>query len=155
MVQITLDGTGVPKASLVEGAYEYCGLNGYEFDRTPDEMVTGLRHLNAMMAEWDEDGIVLGYDFPTYGNGRLEEPSGVPNHAVAAIHQMLALRLAPGLGATLSPDAKAALAKSYQGLRSRTAATPPTMSTRAQRMPSLGTRHRGYGTVTTDINTLS
>lgn len=140
MPVIPLDGTGVTKASLVEGAYEYCGLNGYEFERTPEEMVTGVRHLNALMAELLADGIDLGYDFPTYGNGLLEEPSGIPNSAVGVIHQMLAQRLAPALGATLSDDAKAALARSYQSLRSRTAATPPSRSS-AYRLPSLGLRH--------------
>lgn len=155
MVQIPLDVTGPTKQSLVEGAYEYCGLNGFEYERTPEEMVTGVRHLSAMMAEWLGNGIDLTYDFPTYGAGRLDEPSGVPTSAAAVIHQMLAQRLCPALGATLSEDAKAALALGYQGLRSRTAATPPTMSTRAHRLPSSGARHRGYGTVTTDINTLS
>lgn len=143
MPQIVLDGTGVPKASLVEGAYEYCGLNGFEFDRTPEEMVTGLRHLNALMAELLDDGVDLGFDFPTYAQGLLEEPSGVPNSACAAIHQLLAQRLAPGLGATLSDDAKAALAKSVQGLRSRTAATPPSI-TPAYRLPSSGVRHSRF-----------
>lgn len=155
MAEITIDVAGVSKASLIEGAYEYCGLNGFEFERTPEEMTAGLRHLNALMAEWAGSGIDLAYDFPTYGQGKLEEPSGVPDHAVAVIHGMLAQRLAPGLGAALSEDARAALSMGFQGLRSRTAATPPTMSGRAYRLPSSGVRHRGYGTITTDINTLS
>jgi hypothetical protein len=143
MAEIVLDSTGVPKSSLVEGAYEYCGLNGIEFERTPEEMTTGLRHLNALMAELLGDGVILGFDFPTYGAGTLEEPSGVPDHAVGAIHQLLGQRLAAAIGATLSPDAKAAMAKSYQGLRSRTAATPPRMQTSA-RMPSSGMRHGAW-----------
>jgi hypothetical protein len=140
MPTILLDGTGVSKSSLVEGAYDYCGLNGYEFERTPEEMTSGLRHLNAMMAEWYADGVDLGYDLPIYAKGLLEEPSGVPDSAVAVIHQMLAQRLAPGLGATLSPDARAALSMSYFKLRSRYAATPPSMIPTSI-LPSLGTRH--------------
>jgi hypothetical protein len=127
----------------VEGAYELCGLNGFEYDRTPEEMTTGLRFLNDMMAEWLGDGIDLGFDFPIYGNGLLEEPSGVPDSAVSVIKAMLAQRICPGLGGTLSEDAKAALSKSYQGLRSRTAATPPSM-TPAVRLPSSGVRHRRF-----------
>jgi hypothetical protein len=152
MPQIVLDGTGATKSSLIEGAYEYCGLNGFEFERTPEEMTTGLRHLNALMAEWLDDGIDLGFDFPTYANGLLEEPSGVPRSAEGVIHQMLAQRLAPTLGATLSEDAKAALAKSYQALRSRTAAAPPSLIT-AHRIPSLGVRHRRF--LVASIDTLS
>lgn len=140
MPTIVLDGTGKPKSDLVEGAYEFCGLNGFEFERTPEEMTSGLRHLNDMMAEWEGDGVFLGFDFPTYGNGLLEEPSGVPNHAVAAIKTQLALRLAAGLGGTLSGDAKAALNKSFLGLKSRMAAQPPTIVPTTF-MPSSGVRH--------------
>lgn len=141
MPQIVLDGTGKPKSDLVEGAYELCGLNGFEYERTPEEMVTGLRLLNDMLAEWLGDGLDLGFDFPTYGNGLLEEPSGIPDSAVAVVKSMLAQRICPALGATLSDDARAALAISYQKLQSRTAATPPTM-TPAVALPSSGVRHR-------------
>lgn len=141
MPTISLDAAGVPKSSLVEGGYEYCGLNGIEFERTPEEMTTGLRHLNALAAELAADGVDLGFDFPTYGAGTLEEPSGIPDHAVAAIHQLLGQRLCAAIGATLSEDARAALAKSYQGLRSRTAPAPPSQDT-GRRVPSSGVRHR-------------
>lgn len=151
MPQIALDATGVPKSSLVDAAYEYCGLNGFEFERTPEEMTTGLRHLNALMAEWKADGIDLAFTFPTYGAGLLEEPSGVPDHSFSVIHQMLAQRLAPALGASLSADARAALAKSYQGLRSRTAAAPPSM-TPMHILPSSGIRHGRFTIVPTITN---
>jgi hypothetical protein len=142
--QIVLDGTGVTKASLIEGAYEYCGLNGYEFERTPEEMGTGLRHLNAMMGAWKSlKGIDLGFDFPTYGSGLLEEPSGVPSGTEEVIHAMLAQRLAPGLGATLSDEAKAVLSASFNDLLAAYAATPPSMAP-ARRMPSSGVRHSRF-----------
>lgn len=140
MPTIVLDGTGKPKSDLVEGAYEFCGLNGFEYERTPEEMSTGLRFLNDMMAEWLADGIDLGFDFPTYGNGLLEEPSGIPDHAVSVVKSMLAQRLCPGLGASLGDDARAALSLSYFKLQSRMAAAPPTMIP-ANRLPSSGVRH--------------
>lgn len=153
MPTIALDATGVPKSSLVEGGYEYCGLNGIEYERTPEEMTTGLRHLNALMAELEGDGLDLGFDFPTYGVGLLEEPSGIPDHAVAAIHQMLGQRLCAAIGASLSEDAKAALAKSYQGLRSRLAPKPPRQES-GRRMPSSGVRHRRFSQIeTVDLST--
>lgn len=148
MPTIVLDGTGKPKSDLVEGAYELCGLNGFEYERTPEEMSTGLRFLNDMMAEWLADGIDLGFDFPTYGNGLLEAPSGIPDSAVAVVKGMLAQRLCPGLGATLGEDARAALSLSYYNLRARMAATPPSMIP-ASRMPSLGVRHNRIRTLTT------
>lgn len=143
MAQIVLDGTGPTKRSLVEGAYEFCGLNGFEYERTPEELTAGLLALNDMMAEWLADGIDLGFDFPTYANGLLEEPSGIPTSAARVAKQMLAQVLCPGLGATLSDDAKASLAKSYQALRSRTAASPPSMTPTAI-LPSSGVRHRRF-----------
>lgn len=140
MPTIILDGTGKPKSDLVEGAYEFCGLNGFEFERTPEEMTAGLKHLNDMMAEWEGDGMLLGYDFPTYGNGLLEEPSGVPDHSVSAIKSQLALRLAPSLGGSLSEDAKGALNKSFFGLKSRMAAQPSAIVPTSY-MQSSGVRH--------------
>lgn len=148
MPQIILDGTGPTKASLVEGAYSICGLNGFEYERTPEEMIAGLIALNDLAAEWLADGIDLGFDFPTYANGLLEEPSGIPTSAARVVKHMLAQALCPGLGATLSDDAKAALSKSYQALRSRTAATPPSMAA-AARLPSSGVRHRRFLAVAT------
>lgn len=142
MPQIVLDGSGVSKASLIEGAYEYCGLNGIEFERTPEEMTTGLRHLNALMAELPID---LGFDFPTYGQGLLEEPSGIPDYAITYVHVRLAQRLAPAIGATVSEDARAVLGLAYQTLMSRSAATPPTLSPFAYRQPSSGVRHILFG----------
>lgn len=153
MPQIVIDSSGVTKSSLVEGAYELCGLNGYEFERTPEEMTSGLRHLNAVMAEMLADGIDLGFAFPTYGAGLLEEPSGVPDHACGIIHQMVAQRLAPSIGASLTDDVKAALAKSYQGLRSRMAAAPPSM-TPMHILTSSGVRH-GRFTITSPTITSS
>jgi hypothetical protein len=126
MPQIVLDGAGKLKSDLVEGAYDFCGLNGFEYERTPEEMVTGLRNLNDMLAEWLADGIDLGFDFPIYGSGKLEEASGVPDSAVSVIKAKLAQRLCPPLGASLSDDAKAVLAQAWQRLLSRTA-TIPTM----------------------------
>lgn len=140
MPTIVLDGTGKPKSDLVEGAYELCGLNGFEYERTPEEMVTGLRFLNDMLAEWLADGVDLGFDFPTYGNGLLEEPSGIPDSAVGVVKGMLAQRLCPGLGAALGQEARGQLTLSYQRLLSRSAATPPTM-TPAASLPSMGVRH--------------
>jgi hypothetical protein len=140
MPTITLDGTGVSKASLVEGAYDFCGLNGFEYERTPEEMTTGLRHLTDIAAELLADGVDLGFDFPTYAHGTLEEPSGIPAHANGVVKQLLAQRICPALGATLSDDAKASLNRSYLALRSRTAAAPVSMI-QASTMPSSGVRH--------------
>lgn len=144
MPTIVLDGTGKPKSALVEGAYEFCGLNGFEYERTPEEMTSGLKILNDLMAEMLGDGLDLGYDFPTYGNGLLEEPSGIPDSAVGAVKKLLAQSICPGLGATLGAEARASLVRSLQGLYARTAAAPPSRVP-ASRIPTNATRHRQRG----------
>lgn len=152
MPQIALDTTGVTKAALVEGGYDFCGLNGSEYERTPEEMVAGLRRLNALMASLLKKGIDLSFDFPTYAEGLLEEPSGIPDDAVEPVCALLAQRLAPGLGATLSPEAKAILATAVQDLYANYAATPPSMVP-AYVMRSSGVRHGRFTTLTASPTT--
>lgn len=118
---------GKTKRHIVEGAYEFCGLNGFEFERTAEEMSSALGQLNDLMAELP----TMGYDFPEYGNGDLATPSGLPDSVVSAIKQRLALRLAPGLGATLSDEAKADMARTWTRLQSNYVAPPGTMAMRS------------------------
>lgn len=146
MPQITLDATGPTKAALVERIYEYCALSGAEFERTAEEMIAGLRDLNDAAAELLANGIDLGYDFPAYADGLLEEPSGVAAADVSALTLLAAQTRIAGVGGALSPDLKARLSRSYASLHSRYAATPPTVEPE-HRMPSSGVRHGRFGAV--------
>lgn len=141
MAQITIDATGVTKAALVEGGYDYCGLNGSEYERTPEEITTGLRRLNALMAALKAKGIDLGFVFPTYAEGLPEEPSGIPDDAVEPVCALLAQRLAPSIGAALTEDARAVLATAVQDLLANYAPTPPSMIP-ANRPRSSGILHQ-------------
>ncbi len=113
---------GKPKRDIIQMAREFCSLAGYEFGDTPEEEASHLRELDAMMAEepWD----LLGYDPATYGSGRPEDPSGIPNWALSAVSKYLGLRIAPGLAKSVTPEAKAALAISYSKLVSRLSVIP-------------------------------
>lgn len=117
MTTVHINDVGRPKRDLIEMAFEECGSAGYEFGRTPEEIAAGLRKLNTLMAEWPFDQ--LGYVMPTYGAGLPEDLSGIPDSAVQAVALQLALRIAPGMGATLSPESRAALSRSYNLLCSR------------------------------------
>lgn len=151
MPQISLDATGVAKGVLIECAYEYCGLNGQEYERTPEEMSTGLKRLNALMALLAKKGLDLGYDFPTFGNGLLEEPSGVPDDAVEPVSALLAKRLAPTLGASLTAEAMGILATAMSDLQANYCAAPPSRKP-AQHFRSLGRRHTGIFVADTDCD---
>lgn len=113
---------GRPKRDIIELAFDDCGLAGYEFDRTPEEQSMALRKLNALMLEhpWNQ----LGYTQPAYGVGLAEEPSGLPDDAINAVAQYLALRIVPGIGATLSAEQRATMARSLVLLQSQYAVIP-------------------------------
>ncbi len=126
---------GRPKRDIIELAFDDCGFAGYEFDRTPEEQSMALRKLNALMMEWPWSQ--LGYDQPSYGVGQVEGPSGLPDEAINAVAQHLALRIAPGLAATLSPEARASMAQSRATLFAQIATVPT--------MPMPGNTPRGTG----------
>ena len=95
-----LPGYGVTKGSIVETAFEYCGLAGYEFERTPEEMASGVRQLALMMMDMP----TVPYNFVDYGFGLPEEGSNLENKDVSGVTFMLALRLATLFGKTLPPE---------------------------------------------------
>ena len=113
---------GRPKRDIIELAFDDCGMAGYEFDRTPEEQGMALRKLNAMMAEWPWSN--LGYAQPSYGAGQVEGPSGIPDFAISAVAQYLALRIAPGMGASISSETRASMAHSRATLFGQIATIP-------------------------------
>jgi hypothetical protein len=129
--------SGPPKRRIIEMAFGKCGLAGYEFGRTPEEVNDALTELDAMMLEWPFSG--LGYVQPAYGLGKPEELSGIPDDTTAAVATQLALRLAPNMGKTLSPEANAAVARSMALLHAKVAEIP-TMPFAAHTLRGAGSR---------------
>ena len=109
MVAIVLGSSGTPKRNILEIAFENCGSAGFEFERTPEEYNSALRKLNVMMYEWPWN--LLNFNQPTYGAGVVDDLSGIPNDTIGAVAMTLALRIAPTMGATLSPEASAELVR--------------------------------------------
>ncbi len=135
-LSVTVDPGGAKKSFIIQRAREFCGTAGYDFgELTPEELASHLNELDMMMHESPWNG--LGYNFSEYGAGLPEEHSGLPNGAVSAVSKYLGLRIAPGLGKNLSPDAKAALTRSYNLLFAQTATIPT--------MPRPRTTPRGMG----------
>lgn len=111
------------KRQLLEMAYEECSLAGYEFNVTPEELFTGLRRLDAGMAQWMAEGIWLNYNFPaTFGGGDLEDYSGIPDAAINGTVGTLAKALAPFMGKSMSAEARGRLASGMDIIRAMTAA---------------------------------
>ncbi len=113
------------KCDLVSMAYEEVALSGYEFDVTPEEMFSGLRSLDAAMAADQAQSIRLNYNAPAlFGQGDLEDYSGIPDAAIEYAALRLAKAICSKMGKTLSQDAKARLVQATAAVRTLTACVP-------------------------------
>lgn len=106
---------GRPKQTIIEMAFEELTISGFEFDITPDEVAKALRRLNVLMAELP----VIGYNFPLEEDGSAAEASGLLETDVQAVVALLAIRLAPMIGKTLSPEFRSAANRSMSVLRAK------------------------------------
>lgn len=113
------------KAQLLDMIFEELGRAGYEFDRSPDEDVSALRKTDALMAQWEAEGITLNYNFPAiFGNSLPTDAMGVPDAALDTIAAWAAFRVAPGIGKTMSAESRKAMADGKAFLRAETAKIP-------------------------------
>jgi len=140
MVTLTLSSSGPPKRQIIELAFGDIGSAGYEFGRTPEEINDALLRLNALMREWPFS--TLGYEQPVYGVGSADELSGIDDQWLSVVASKLALRICPMMGATMSPEAKGAMASSM-ALLNAAAATIPTMPLAADTPRGAGARWAG------------
>jgi hypothetical protein len=140
-ITIPLSSDGPPKRQLIELAFGEIGSAGYEFGRTPEEVTDALTRLNALMYQWPWNQ--LGYIQPDYGVGEPDNPSGIKFEAMNAVAAALAARIAPAMGASLSPEAKANLAIAMSSVYALVA-TVPSMPMDRHTPRGLGSEHR-YG----------
>lgn len=101
------------KRDVITQAFSEIGKGASDFDLQPEDLQTGLRKLDAMMAAWGGAlGVRIGFSGGD-GKGELGEDTKVPDWSYEALYLNLALRLCPDYGKTPSPitvtDAKAAL----------------------------------------------
>lgn len=114
--------SGPPKRRIIELAFGDLAMAGYEFGRSAEEVNDALDRLEALMHEWPFNR--LGYVHRSYGDGEPDELSGIPFETMNAVSAALALRLAAAMGATLSAEAKANLARAMSTLYGYTASVP-------------------------------
>jgi len=116
---------GWTKGQFVDEAFGEIALQGYVFDVGPEARESGLRRLDAMMAQWNAVGIRLGYALPSSpSTSDIDAQSGVPDSAYEAVFMNLAIRIASGFGKALSQDTRNTAKGAYDTLMSR-AAFPP------------------------------
>ena len=90
---------GWSKQDLVNQAFEKIGLASYIYELQPDQIQSAIRTMDAMVAVWNAQGVLLSYPLPVSPNdSSLNEASGVSDFAVEAIVANLAIRLASTVG---------------------------------------------------------
>lgn len=113
---------GWTKGDIVRQAYEELALAGYVYDLTDDELMSGLRRLDTMMATWISQGLRVPYAMSADPDGSaLADPSGLPLVAVEAAYLGLAVRTSASKGKQLSPSTIGAARAAYDALITRQA----------------------------------
>jgi len=113
---------GITKRQFISGAFEEIGLAEYIFDLQPEQLESALRRLDAMMMEWNAQGIRLGYPISSSPqDADLDSETFTPDSAWEAVITNLAIRIATGYGKTVSPDTKMLAKNAYNVLMQRAA----------------------------------
>lgn len=111
------------KRQFVEAAFEELGLAAYVYDMQPDALQSGVRRLDAMMAQWNAAGIRLGYPLPgSPQDTDIDAETGVMDGSNEAIITGLAVRIAPSFGKIVAQDTKVTAKRAYMTLQARAAA---------------------------------
>lgn len=126
------------KGELVKEAYAELALAGYEFDVSPEEILLGVRRLDAMLTSWWN--IRIGYAASSSpDDADPNADSGLPDLANRAVYMNLAMELAAGFGKTPLRTTAIAAKQGYDMLLARAVS----MDTTQQQYPS--TLPRGAG----------
>lgn len=108
------------KRDVIQQAFSEIGNGAADFDLQPEDLQTGLRKLDAMMATWGGAlGIRIGFAGGD-GKGDLGVDTMVPDWAYEALYLNLALRLCPDFGKTPSPLTMMAAKAALDAVRGRT-----------------------------------
>lgn len=112
------------KRDVIAQAFSEIG-KGSDFDLQPEDLQTGLRKLDAMMATWGGAmGIRIGFAGGD-GKGDLGVDTAVPDWAYEALYLNLALRLCPDYGKTPSPLTQTGAKAALDAVRGRTVQPSP------------------------------
>lgn len=112
------------KREIILQAYSELGIAEYNFDLSPDELMTARKRLDRMMAQW-ETKVQIGYSMPSNPNDSdLDDESGLPDGTIDPVATNLAVLLAPGLGKTLAPSTLIGAKNGYNSVLAQFAQIP-------------------------------
>lgn len=105
------------KRQLVTQSFEEIGYASYAYDLSPEQLQSGLRKMDAMVATWATKNITLGYPLPSNPeNSDLDTETNVADSASEAIYLNLAIRLAPSFGKMITMETRQSAKNAYDGL---------------------------------------
>lgn len=132
------------KRQFVMQAFEEIGYSSYIFDLEPEQLQSALRRLDSMMGTWNGKGIRVGYPLPSSPElSELDTETEVQDSANEAIYLNLAIRIAPTVGKTVSPETKKSAKAAYNQLLALM--TKPTEMRLPTTLPS-GAGNKGWTT---------
>lgn len=92
------------KRQIIEMSYSAAGLAGFVYDLQPEQMETARRMLDAMMAQWNSQGIRLGWPIPSSPiDGDVDEETNLPDWALSAVYLSLGPLIANMHGKQMTP----------------------------------------------------
>lgn len=139
------------KKNLIDQAFEEIGLAAYVYDLTPEQYQSALRRLDAIVATLEAKGIRLGYPLPSAPNSSsLTVETNVPDTAAEALFTMLAIRIAPQFGKTVSMETKQVARASYLSLLQKAVGVPNERQLQGTLPRGAGNKPWRYDTVYVD-----
>lgn len=100
------------KRELLAQAMEEFGVSDATFDISPEETQKGLTRLNRIAAQWDGQGIRVGFNL----GGGLDDEAGIPDTAENAFALNLAVQWAGAFGKTVTQDLRIAARAAWNAL---------------------------------------
>ena len=132
------------KRQLIDGAMDEIGLGQSAFGIEPDQLESALRRLDSMMAEWDTQGIKLGFPIPYEpSQSSLDQISNIPAGANEAVICNLAMKLSPGFGKVVMRETKVSAKTAFISMLNLCGISDPTQKNLPGAMP-LGQGNRRY-----------
>lgn len=103
----------ISNSLLITDALGLIGVLRETETMTAEQGAHGLRVLNHLMADWEQDGLGLQY----YEQSSLTSDTPIPNHAIVPVKYFLAFALAPFYSRPVSKEMLALADKYYARLR--------------------------------------
>lgn len=99
-------------SELITRALRRIGVLSEVETASAEQSTQGIQMLNDLMADWEQEGVSLGY----YEQTSLTDDTPIPDHARAAVIYYLSFALAPEYGKQVSAEMYGAGQKSYDRL---------------------------------------